>query len=87
MNRRILGFLCAFVCVFGSLAIARGPGPWYSKFHATLGLIGSKNPFVTRLPGIPTGVPASDRWGLYLLAGGLFGLGLLAATLRKQSAA
>ena len=50
-------------------------------------LVGSQDPFVTRLPGIPTGVPASDRWGLYLLAGGLFGVGLLAATLRKQSAA
>ncbi|MET0792632.1 MAG: hypothetical protein ABW061_14020 [Polyangiaceae bacterium] len=37
MARRILGFLCAFVCVFASLAIAHGPGPPYSKFHAALG--------------------------------------------------
>ena len=37
MDRRILGFLCAFLAVFGSLAIARGQGPLYSKFHAALG--------------------------------------------------
>lgn len=37
MSRRVLAFLCAFVCVFGSLAIAHGPGPSYSRFHAALG--------------------------------------------------
>jgi hypothetical protein len=37
MRQRLLGFLCAFVCVFASLALAHGPGPWYSKAHAALG--------------------------------------------------
>lgn len=34
---RLLGFLCAFACVFASFALANGPGPWYSRAHAALG--------------------------------------------------
>ena len=46
MRNRLLGFLCAFVCVFGSFALAHGPGPLYSKAHAALGnaLIGKSIP-------------------------------------------
>ena len=43
MRRRVLSFLCAFVCVFASLALAHGPGPPYCKLHARLGnaIVGS----------------------------------------------
>ncbi len=37
MRRSVLSFLCAFVFVFGSFAIAHGEGPSYSKLHAALG--------------------------------------------------
>jgi hypothetical protein len=36
-RQRVLGFLFAFVCVFAGLALAHGPGPYYSKAHAALG--------------------------------------------------
>lgn len=36
-RKRVLGFLCAFVCVFAGFALAHGPGPYYSKAHAALG--------------------------------------------------
>jgi len=37
MQNRLVAFLGAFLCVFGGLAIAHGPGPLYSKAHAALG--------------------------------------------------
>jgi hypothetical protein len=37
MSRPILNFLVAFLCVFGGLSLAHGPGPPYSKAHAALG--------------------------------------------------
>ncbi|HYQ46815.1 MAG TPA: hypothetical protein VER11_32820 [Polyangiaceae bacterium] len=37
MPQRLVGFLCAFLCVFAGLALAHGPGPVFSKAHAALG--------------------------------------------------
>src|SRR6478736_194491 len=37
MRQRLVGFLCAFLCVFAGLALAHGPGPVFSKAHAALG--------------------------------------------------
>ncbi|MET0792633.1 MAG: SBBP repeat-containing protein [Polyangiaceae bacterium] len=57
----------------------------FPAFNAPIAhLVGSQDPFVARLPGIPAGVPASDRWSTYLLASFLLGLGTLAASLGRS---
>ena len=33
----LVGFLCAFMCVFAGMALAQGVGPSYSKAHAAFG--------------------------------------------------
>lgn len=37
LQRRILGFLCAFCGIFAGLALLHGVGPSYSKAHAAIG--------------------------------------------------
>ncbi|HEY3254097.1 MAG TPA: hypothetical protein VGJ91_09125, partial [Polyangiaceae bacterium] len=58
MPKRVLGFLCAFVCIFAGFALAHGPGPVYSKAHAALGnLIVGKAPLAS---GVKLHFEASD---------------------------
>ena len=57
-RQRVLGFLCAFVCVFAGFALAHGPGPYYSKAHAALGnAIVGKEPLAS---GVALHFDASD---------------------------
>ena len=50
-------------------------------------IVGAQDGFVTRLPGIPVGVPANNRWNAFFLASLLLGVGLLGASVaRKQHA-
>lgn len=37
LKRRIAAFVCAFACVFGGLALLRGPGPAFTRAHLALG--------------------------------------------------
>ncbi|MEI9941165.1 MAG: hypothetical protein WDO69_28440 [Pseudomonadota bacterium] len=50
-RRRIVGFVAAFVCVFGGLALLHGIGPTYTRAHAALGnaLVGGQLASGTRL--------------------------------------
>lgn len=38
---QVARFLCAFLCVFGGLALLRGPGPLYASAHAALANLGA----------------------------------------------
>jgi hypothetical protein len=57
----------------------------FPVLNATISnIVGAQDGFVTRLSGIPVGVPANNRWTCFLLASSLLGVGLLGVSIARK---